>query len=365
MSVIEAVQEAPVLTEWAQKVKGQSDPDVQRQDQQEDFMFNPATYSAEVIVALRSQCERTFGKHHVAIFREGTDDEWQIVQGIVEGNIVCRSLPQFFNRIMAPDDKLRVIETIRAQVEGRLVMDMEGEFPVKEVRVIETIRAQVQGRLVMDMEGEFPVKEAFQSTKSLRETIATTVHRMEGNDRVIWEMLSVVKAISYDASRHVLNFHFFTRDVAKRYEAMEIPFLSRKHTLINAHSTPTLREDGIWGRQKDQDGEIMSQATSYVVILQNVARTTDMGKLYVFLKQWLGVDFTMDDLDTGGPNSTTSTAWELSFALEGCPSELMGIWSSILICEEGLNVFGVVKPGILCGCAASQTSSCGEKAAKE
>ncbi|KAG6957133.1 hypothetical protein JG688_00011097 [Phytophthora aleatoria] len=189
--------------------------------------------------------------------------------------------------------------------------------------ILETVGAQVEGCLIMDLEGEVPVKAVLQSTKSLRETVATTVQRMGGNNPRVWQMLAVVKAISYDAARHELNFHFFTRDVARRYESLNIPFLSKSHQLRNAHlENPN---GTVWGRQKEVDGEVVNSATAYIVTVHNVARTMDLRMLYKFLKQWLRVPFDLEDLDSGGPHSTTSTVWEACFSHEGCPSELVDI----------------------------------------
>ncbi|EGZ16942.1 hypothetical protein PHYSODRAFT_499568, partial [Phytophthora sojae] len=75
-------------------------------------LFNQSVYSAEVTTQLRQVCEKTYGKHSKGAFREGTEDEWRIVQGLVEGTVICRRLPQFFNRIMRTEDKLRIIGTV-------------------------------------------------------------------------------------------------------------------------------------------------------------------------------------------------------------------------------------------------------------
>lgn len=131
----------------------------------------------------------SFSKHTVAAFREGTEDEWRKIQGIVEGTILCRQFPQFINRIMSTDDKLRLLGTVRAQV---------------------------QEYLGMDLEGEYPIKEAFLSTKSLQESISLAVTARGPAAQRVWEMLTAVKTISYNPARHEIHFHFFTRDTARK-----------------------------------------------------------------------------------------------------------------------------------------------------
>ncbi|KAL3663659.1 hypothetical protein V7S43_011074 [Phytophthora oleae] len=282
------------------KVKGESSSETALPEPFKTFMFDLSVYSAEDIQQLRPLCERQFGKHRVAVFREGSDEEWRIVQGIVEGTIVCRSLPQFLNRIMGSEENLRLLQTVRAQVEGKLVLDL--------------LREQ-------------PVKAAYDNAKSLLETIsAGATARGIGKGSPLWEMFAVVKAISYDATRHELNLHFFTREMASKFNNLEIPFHNRLHTVRNAYLVPTTRPiSSIWRRQQGADGEAAHSAANYSVVLRNVSRTMDMSRLSAFLKKTLSVPFELYDMDIGGPHSSLSTSWELSCDLDGCPSALEGV----------------------------------------
>lgn len=51
----------------------------------------------------------------------------------------------------------------------------------------------------------------------------------------------------------------------------------------------------------------------------------DLRRFHAFQKHVIVDQLDLEDLDQGGPHSRTSTAWELSFALEGCPSAWEGI----------------------------------------
>ncbi|EGZ29030.1 hypothetical protein PHYSODRAFT_471456, partial [Phytophthora sojae] len=247
-------------------------------------LFHQGVYSTEETTRLRRICETTYGKHTDSAFREG------IVQGLVEGTILCRRLPQFINRIMATEFKLRIIGATRAQVEGKLIMDLEGELPIPE---------------------------AFQSTNNLQESNSTAVTNRGIAYPAIWSMLAAAKTISYNAARHVIHLHLFTRAEAQRFEGLAIPFHRHVHALNNAHA-PLL--SATWIRSSD-----LVQEAAYVVILRNVARSMDLSHFHSFLQYALSVPFDLNDLDLGGPNSWTSTAWELSFSQDGCPDALLGI----------------------------------------
>ncbi|OWY93530.1 hypothetical protein PHMEG_00037043, partial [Phytophthora megakarya] len=294
-----AVASAPALNQWARAVAGTAPPATQAGVQQKDFLFKQAKYSAEEIMEMRRVCEQSFGKHRVAPFREATKIEWKVLEGLVDGTIVCRKLPQFLTRIMSNENRLQLTMTIRAQVEGCLVMDLKGEWPVKE---------------------------AFQSTRSLQESISTAAMARRMGSEPLWQMLAAVKTISYSAIQHAIMFHFFTRDIAKTYEGLTVPFHRGTHTLVNIHSGEEAGETGdAWSRQFDQNGELIPQTVNYVVTLKNVTRTMDQPKLLAFLKFVLKENFTWVDLDQGGSHSSTSTSWELTFTSEGCPAAFDGV----------------------------------------
>ncbi|KAG2760165.1 hypothetical protein PC129_g13758 [Phytophthora cactorum] len=228
----------------------------------------------------------------------GTDDERMIVKEIAEGDIVCCHFPQLFNFIIGTEENLKVKATVQAQVKGRLGMDLRDQTPVKA---------------------------AFEITKRLLDTISIVAQRRGyTGDNLLWSMLAVVNAISYNATKHELNFHFFARDVARRYhDVWPIPFIRKEHPVRNVHAATVAETEGDIRLLQQAKAEVGgSPASEYAGTLVDITRSMDLGKLHAFLKAKLPVPFAFEDLDSGGPQSTTSTAWELRFALEGCPRVL-------------------------------------------
>ena len=82
-------------------------------------MFDQSDFSGEAIDHLRELCgasrART-GQHQV---RDGMDDEWSVIVGLVEGTVACRRLPDFIEQVLRSEDRLRMYSTIQAQVEAR------------------------------------------------------------------------------------------------------------------------------------------------------------------------------------------------------------------------------------------------------
>ncbi|OWY93054.1 hypothetical protein PHMEG_00037688, partial [Phytophthora megakarya] len=95
-AIREAMNNAPVLTQWAAKVTGRADSSIPAETPSyELFRFKLDLYTGDETRNLKQICERTYGKHVVAAYRKCTEDEWEIVKGIVKGNILCCQLPQF------------------------------------------------------------------------------------------------------------------------------------------------------------------------------------------------------------------------------------------------------------------------------
>ena len=83
-------------------------------------MLIPAVFSGVDIARLRAVCASPQAPVGQTQVRTGTDDEWAIVLGLVEGTIACRTLPRFFPHNLRSEECLRVVHTIQAQVEGEL-----------------------------------------------------------------------------------------------------------------------------------------------------------------------------------------------------------------------------------------------------
>ncbi|KAE8980399.1 hypothetical protein PR002_g24145 [Phytophthora rubi] len=119
---------APVLNQWADKVKQgvNHHTTVEGPGAFPAFMFNPRKYTSSDIDRLKGIClQREAGRREHKL-REGSEDEWAIIQGIAEGNIVSRRLPSFVKSILDAQERLRLCSTIQAQVEGELMFVLHG-----------------------------------------------------------------------------------------------------------------------------------------------------------------------------------------------------------------------------------------------
>lgn len=127
------------------------------------------------------------------------------------------------------------------------------------MRIIGTVRAQVEGRLVMDLGGELPINEVFQSARSLQESISTAATNRGTDNPQLWSMLAAGKTISYNAAKHEIYFHFFTMEAACRYDRLDIPFHKGLHALKNAHAPAELSPGPtVWDIQYEVDGALVS-----------------------------------------------------------------------------------------------------------
>lgn len=91
-----------------------------------------------------------------------------------------------------------------------------------------------------------------QSTNNLQESNSTAVTNRGIAYPAIWSMLAAAKTISYNAARHVIHLHLFTRAEAQRFEGLAIPFHRHVHALNNAHAPVLLKpEASVWDRLRD------------------------------------------------------------------------------------------------------------------
>ena len=99
------MEAAPVLRQWSTKVK-QGTPAAsecstapQRQPYS-PFTFNPAKYPPADIEKLTIVCEAPSNGAFTQVYRDGTAEEWKIIEGLAEGSIACRKLPSFVQSIL-------------------------------------------------------------------------------------------------------------------------------------------------------------------------------------------------------------------------------------------------------------------------
>ena len=88
-------------------------------------MFNPAKYQPAEIAKLTQVCEASYEGAYGLKYRDGTAEEWKVIEGLAEGSIACRQLPSFVQSIVDSPERIRLLKTIQAQVEGELVMTLQ------------------------------------------------------------------------------------------------------------------------------------------------------------------------------------------------------------------------------------------------
>uniref|UniRef100_M4BW66 Uncharacterized protein n=1 Tax=Hyaloperonospora arabidopsidis (strain Emoy2) TaxID=559515 RepID=M4BW66_HYAAE len=77
-------------------------------------MFNPAKYPPQERIRLGAICVEKRGQVDTRQLRDGTDDEWKIIQGLAGGDIVGRRLPPFLASIFNHSELLRFHSTIQS-----------------------------------------------------------------------------------------------------------------------------------------------------------------------------------------------------------------------------------------------------------
>uniref|UniRef100_A0AAV1VDY2 Uncharacterized protein n=1 Tax=Peronospora matthiolae TaxID=2874970 RepID=A0AAV1VDY2_9STRA len=86
----------PVMNQWAATVAGRaaparSDETLPARENYQQYMFNPEKYAAATVARLRSLCEAQDTRSTGTRLRDGTHEEWKIIQGLAKGHIVSRS----------------------------------------------------------------------------------------------------------------------------------------------------------------------------------------------------------------------------------------------------------------------------------
>ena len=329
--------QAPVLNQWAHMVQnGGTVPNIRTSGATgatfDDFMFNPAKFSTEEITRLRSLCMASSGVAHRHHIRDGTDDEWSIIVGLVEGTIACRRMPSFLNQVLKSEERLRLYSTIQAQVEGELILHLDGRREIKASR---------------------------QTTKALTETILASAELARIDLQALHQMLGQTKTICYNQVTKSIHFYFFTRTTADRHKSVQVPYQGGVYTLHNAHC---LDQGPIWARQTGGRPGTSGRRPEYTIQLHNLTRFNDIGRMAAYLQANIPTEFDMDDMDTHKPDSRTSTVWSVTFKLAGCPTFLDGVvrilWFGTTIIIKHPNV-GYRLQCLRCGHLGHTLSRCG------
>ncbi|KAJ8575505.1 hypothetical protein ON010_g3708 [Phytophthora cinnamomi] len=205
------------------------DVEMNGKKQDSTFRFLRSSYPQNEIGDLRRLCETRYG--FPSRLRQPTDNEWKIVKGILEGTILCMErLPDFLKRVCT-NAALRVIQN--------------------------TIKAQVEGDLMLLLSPDFKVFPEFQSRRRLTSEFFLGIKNSGNNPAKVATMLQEAKQICYDQGHHTVHLIFWTREMAAKWgkEFGTLTFRNRRFPLQNAHqedaSLPednTQRATRMWAR---------------------------------------------------------------------------------------------------------------------
>ena len=141
-----------------------------------DFIFNPAVYSKANIATFREKCLKPvaalIGRRHLT----GTQEEWKIIRGLVEGSIFGRRMPNFLKSVLDFKERLRLYWIIQAQVEGEVMLQLRSGTNICV------------------------------------------------NQKELRSLLNVAKTIRFEPVHRRIHFYFFDGDTACKHELATIPF---------------------------------------------------------------------------------------------------------------------------------------------
>uniref|UniRef100_M4BWI7 Uncharacterized protein n=1 Tax=Hyaloperonospora arabidopsidis (strain Emoy2) TaxID=559515 RepID=M4BWI7_HYAAE len=198
----------PILNQLSERITGTRAPSsiqpaITAEAKYEHYMVNPVKYSPREITRLRALCGERRGPVDPQELRDGTKDEWKIIQGLAEGDIVGRRLPQFLTSMFDHSELLRLHRTIKAQGEGNLSFRLGGK------RTVPTRRRH---------------------TLPMTEDILTAEESTNVNRQRIHDLLRKVKTMSYDEVSNSIYVFFFRSSNSKG--------VSMNGSPVQAHGVP-------------------------------------------------------------------------------------------------------------------------------
>lgn len=283
---------------WVAKIKAATTNEITRNGtakKYQTFMFNPAKFSRVDIETLMRICEQPVAAIHGRALRAGTKDEWRILAGMAEGNIVCRRVPEFAESVLDSKELTRLNRTIRMQVEGELVLQLSGRGTISPSR---------------------------RSTRAIKDDIMLAAVAAGINLDEVQGMLNTTKTISYNHVQRSVHFFCFDRVTARKYQLMYIQFPKQIYALANVHGPDA---GTVWDLQLAWDGTRPAMIQEFEVNIHNITRLTDIGRLTAYLEKHVSTGFDLEDMDTSTPDSRTSKVWRLTMKSMECPEFLRGI----------------------------------------
>ena len=112
--------QAPVLDQWSKVVRHgglapSGRPHSTGKTSFDDFMFDPVKFSCDEFTRLRALCEQSVPVAGPNYVRDGIDDEWAVIVGLVEGTIACRRLTE---HVFKSEERLRLLVPSRLRSKG-------------------------------------------------------------------------------------------------------------------------------------------------------------------------------------------------------------------------------------------------------
>ena len=161
-----------------------------------------------------------------------------------------------------------------------------------------------------------------QTTRAITEFILESAEIAKVNLQEVHQLLGLTKTINCDRSTESIQFFFFSRNAAMSLQDVRIPLQERVYMLTNEHH----QEHGsVWNRQQGPSGRAGLLRAEYSIILHNLTRFNEIGRVAAYLKSKIPTEFDFKDLNINFPTSQTSTSWKVTFRLYGCPLYLQGI----------------------------------------
>lgn len=66
--------------------------------------------------------------------REGTEDEWSVIAGLVEDTVACRRVPTSISQVLKSEERFRLYSTIQTQVEDELILRLDRTHGIRVCR---------------------------------------------------------------------------------------------------------------------------------------------------------------------------------------------------------------------------------------
>ena len=200
-------------------------------------MFNPAKYPPADIEKLTIVCEAPSKGAFGQFYRDGTAEEWKIIEGLAEGSIACRKLPSFVQSILDSTERIRLLNTIEAQVEGEMIMTLQRHHHIQVSR---------------------------QSTNSIITMILEAAELVRVNLTALHALISQTKKNVYDKVTKSIHFIFFAKETTRKHHGMALPFRGGCYSLANPHRP---QHGTVWDSQLGLDGHQIRRQAEYIICI--------------------------------------------------------------------------------------------------